>query len=175
MTQSIPRIFLLLLVVLPIAVSAKGKKAPKVAITFHLESNPIPGKKMTFKWPTSLGEKHFRRSSEFNTKEIIAQRPFPSPHVKTEYGMVFKFNKDATRRLESMTRNNPGKHLIIFVNGTPMDMVYIDRPVTDGMVCIWRGLLASHVHLADSLAPRIGEDAKKWKKRLKEEAKKKKT
>lgn len=172
MTRLLPWIALFIL--LPATAFANGEKAPKVAITFHLQSAPEPGKKMTFKWQTALGPMHFRRTSEFKTTDIIGHRPFPSPHVDTEYGMVFKFNKDAQKRLQHMTTVNNGKYLIVFINGTPMDMLKIDKPVSDGIICVWRGLLPSHVHLADSLAPRLGEDKGVWKKRLKEAEKAKK-
>ena len=129
---------------------------------------------MVFPWQTAIGKKHFRITSEFKTDEIIGHRPFPSPHAETEYGMIFQFNKDAKRRLYQMTINNKGKYLIVFMNGKPIDMLRIDKEVSDGIICVWRGILPSDVHKADKLVPRIGEDPKKWKARLKADAKKSK-
>jgi len=162
---------LFFLFVLPSFCLANGDKAPDVVVTFHLESAPVPGKKMTFNWQTMVGRKHFRISSEFKTSDIVGHRPFPSPHVEDQYGMIFKFDRDAKRRLHQLTINNNGKHLIVFMNGKPVDMLKIDKPVDDGIICVWRGLLPSDVHKADKLVPRIGEDKKVWKKRRKEEIK----
>ena len=126
---------------------------------------------MTFEWQTSIGKKHFRISSEFRTDQIIGQRPFPSPHSENEYGMIFLFDKDAKRRLSQITTANKGKYLICFINGKPIDMLRIDKTVDDGIICVWRGLMAGDVHKADELVPRIGEDRKVWKERIKATAK----
>ena len=156
----------LLFLLFPTLCFANGKKAPKIVVTFHLESPPDPGKKMTFEWQTSIGKKNFRVTSEFKTHEIVGQRPFPSPHSETEYGMIFQFDRDAKRRLAQLTTANKGKYLICFINGKPIDMLKIDQTVNDGIICVWRGLMPSDVHKADELVPRIGEDKATWKKRM---------
>ena len=46
-------------------------------------------------------------------------------------------------------------------------MVRIDKPVSDGILVIWSGVTEQEVKLYDQIAPRIGEDPKKWKARLK--------
>ncbi|MDB9741521.1 hypothetical protein OAB00_01565 [Akkermansiaceae bacterium] len=147
---------------------ANGKKADGVIINFFLETNKDPGKKLSFPWNTAMGELHFKRGAEFKTIDIESQRPFPSPHVDSEYGMMFKLDKDSTRRLSILTANNNGKHMIIFLNNKPLDMVVIDRQIDDGIICAWRGLSASDVHKADELTHRIGESKKDWKKRIKD-------
>jgi hypothetical protein len=153
---------------------AGGQKAPEVAIQFYLqEKNQDPGDKLTFTWQTAIGPLHFKRGSEFRTDEIIAHRPFPSPHSESEYGMVFQLSPAAANRLSILTANasNHGKHLIVFMNLTPIDMVRIDKKIDDGLICVWRGLTAAEVHIADEMVPRIGEDKETWKARRKKEIK----
>jgi len=122
---------------------------------------------MVFKWKTTLGELWFRQGASFKTRDIEAHRPFPSPHNDDGYGMIFKLDKDSVRRLKLLTTDNNGKHLLVLMNGKAVDMLRIDKPVTDGIICVWRGLSASDVRKADTLGPRIGEDKKKWKERQK--------
>lgn len=146
---------------------ANGKKMPDVVINFFVETNNDPGKKLSFAWQTSLGKKYFKVASEFKTSDIMAQRPFPSPHSDTEYGMIFQLDAASKNRLSVLTSNNIGKYLIVFINNKPLDMVYIDKRVDDGLICVWRGLSAQDVHMADKLTHRIGETEKQWKARLK--------
>jgi len=155
-------------------VFAKGKNAPQLVINFFLEQpNAHPGQKLTFEWMTAIGKKHFKVASEFKTDQIVAQRPFPSPHAETEYGMIFKLDRRGQEHLRILTADtrNHGSHLIVFMNNKPLDMLRIDKAIDDGLICVWRGLAPSDVHKADNLVPRIGEDAKTWKKRRKEEIK----
>ena len=60
-----------------------------------------------------------------------------------------------------------GKLLLSLVNGQPLGVVRIDKPVTDGILVIWSGVTEQEVKLYDQIAPRIGEDPKQWKARLK--------
>ncbi len=62
---------------------------------------------------------------------------------------------------------NNGKLLIAIVNGQAVSVVKINAPVTDGKLVIWNGIKDHEIKLYDQLAPRIGEDPKIWKKRLK--------
>jgi len=148
-----------------------GKKAPPMSITFHLESNPDPGKKLTFKANTLLGPKHFRRSPEIRTSHIAAFTSFASPHNQNEYGLILKLNRDGQTALNRFTTQHKGAHILAFLNGRPVDILRVDRTVSDGIICIWRGVSAAEIKMADTLVPRIGEDPKKWKARLKKQKK----
>jgi hypothetical protein len=54
------------------------------------------------------------------------------------------------------------------MNGQAMGVVRVDKPVNDGMLVIWSGVTLKEVRQYDLLLPRIGEDKKKWKTRVKE-------
>lgn len=147
---------------------ANGTKAPEVIINVFIETEQDLGNKLSFPWNTSIGKLHFKKGAIFKTSDIESQRPFPSPHADTEYGMMLKLTKDAQKRLSHITSLNRGKHIIVFINMKVLDMVHIDKQVDDGIICVWRGLSASDVHMADKLTHRIGETEKQWKARLKE-------
>ena len=120
---------------------------------------------------TLAGMKHFRKIPEVSSKDIVAFSPFPADDKQT-YGLVFQLNTQASRRLRTATNRHQGKHLLALVNGQAMGIVYIDKPVTDGILVIWSGVKLENIKLYDKIAPRIGENEKEWKKRLKENKKK---
>jgi hypothetical protein len=57
------------------------------------------------------------------------------------------------------------------VNGSVRDAVLIDKAVTDGLLVIWQRIGLAEVRAADGLMPRIGENPKKWKARIKNQSK----
>lgn len=166
-------LILLSLLLIPAAGMASGKKTPPASISFHMEGSAAEGPKFVRKVQTLAGEKHFRKVPEIGTKDIVAFSPFPADD-KLTYGIVFKLNTQASRRLLASTTMNRGKLLLALVNGQALGVVRIDQPVKDGMLVIWSGVQQQEIKLYDQVAPRIGEDPKAWEKRLKEMKKKKK-
>jgi hypothetical protein len=170
------KIFVALFFLLPLLSTpllANGKKAPPASITFHVEGSSQEGPKFVRKVKTIAGERYFRKVPEVSTPDIVAFSPFPADD-KTTYGIVFQLSKRASTRLNAATNMNNGKLLIAIVNGQAVGVVKIDAPVTDGQLVIWSGIKDHEIKLYDQLAPRIGEDRKTWKKRLKYEQKKEK-
>lgn len=164
---------LMLLLLLPGVLLANGKKAPPASVSFHMEGAAAEAPKFARKVNTLAGQRFFRKVPEISSKDIVAFSPFPADDKRT-YGIVFKLNPQAARRLQAATTMNRGKLLLALVNGQALGVVRIDKPVTDGLLVIWSGVQLKEIKLYDQIAPRIGEDRKAWKKRLKEERKKKK-
>ncbi len=152
-------------------VSANGKKGPVAAISFHVEGSQSEGPKFVRLVETLAGKRYFRKVPEISTHDIESFAPFPADDNKT-YGLLLKLNKRAAQRLYVSTNQNRGKYLLATINGQAVGVVRIDKPVTDGMLVIWRGVKQNEIKLYDQLAPRIGEDRKVWKKRLKYQQKK---
>jgi hypothetical protein len=168
------RLFAVILLILPLlqtSVIANGKKTPPASISFHVEGSAMEGPKFVRKVKTVAGERYFRKVPEISTHDIVAFSPFPADD-QTTYGVLFKLNKRASQRLNASTNLNRGKLLLALVNGQAIGVVRIDKPVTDGMLVIWSGIKENEIKLYDQVAPRIGEDPKTWKKRLKYEEKK---
>jgi hypothetical protein len=145
---------------------ASGKKTPPASISFHMEGSAAEVPKFARKVKTLIGEKYFRKVPEVSTKDIVAFSPFPADD-KNSYGVIFKLNSKATQRLNTSTTMNRGKLLLALVNGQALGVVRIDKPVKDGMLVIWSGIKQQEIKLYDKVAPRIGEDPKQWKARLK--------
>ena len=49
-----------------------------------------------------------------------------------------------------------------------VDAVIIDKQITDGILVIWKGVTLPEIKAFDKVAPRLGEDPKTWKKRLRD-------
>ena len=160
----------LAITLLPGAILAAGKKPPDFTVSFHLQAEP--GDRHAFTQLTAGKEVAFRKSPEISTSDIVAFRSFPADDGNS-YGAVFQLSKVASGRLRSMSTANRGKLLLAVVNGQVRDAVLIDKPVNDGLIVIWKWVSLAEVRLADQHVPRIGEDPKDWKKRLKEQKKKK--
>ena len=150
---------------------ANGKKGPPAAITFHLQGTAAESPKFSREVETLAGRHFFRKVPEVSTKDIVAFAPFPADD-KVTYGVVFQLSKRSAQRINATTNLNRGKLLMATVNGQAIGVVRINAPVTDGKLVIWSGIKADEIKLYDQLAPRIGEDPKIWKKRLKYESKK---
>ena len=158
------------LLAIPTAAMAGGKKPPPVSVSFHLQTDPGEGRNLAFAFPTAGQQIYYRKSPEFTAKDVIAFQSFPSEDP-TSYGLILQLNKVARNRLASMSASNHNKFLLAMVNGTVRDAVLIDREVNDGLLIIWQRIGAAEVRAADQLMPRIGEDPKAWKKRMKEQKK----
>lgn len=166
-------VLLALLLIPATASQASGKKTPPASVSFHMQGDAVEAPKFARKIKTLAGTRYFRKVPEVGTKDIIAFSPFPADDKKT-YGIVFKLNKQGAKRLHEATTMNRGKLMLSLVNGQALGVVRIDKPVTDGMIVIWSGIQQQEIKMYDKLAPRIGENPKAWKKRLKEAKKKKK-
>ena len=154
----------LLIIVLP--AQAGGKKSPPASITFHLEGSVAEAPQFARAFNTLAGERYFRKVPEISSKNLQSFSPFPADDERT-YGLVFRLDKDGSRRLNEVTTMNQGKLLLSLVNGQPIGVVRIDKPVTDGILVVWSGITEQEIKRYDQIAPRMGEDPKAWKARLK--------
>ena len=151
---------------LPGLAGAAGKKAPNLQLSFHLQAEP--GDRRVFKQLTAGKEVIFQKAASISTKDVIAFRSFPADD-NNSYGMVFQLGKTAANRLRTLSTAHQGKLLLAVVNGQVRDAVIIDKPVNDGLVVIWKWISLAEVKLTDQPLPRIGEDPRAWKKRIKKQ------
>ncbi len=158
---------------LPSILLASGKKGPGASISFHLQGSAAEAPKFARKVQTIAGEHYFRKTPEASTKDVVAFSSFPATDNRT-YGLVFKLNPRAARRIETTTTANRGLLLLSLVNGQAVGVVKIDKPIKDGILVIWSGVSELEIKRYDQIFPRIGEDPKAWKKRLKKMKKHKK-
>lgn len=151
--------------VLPAA--ASGKKGDDAGISFHLETEEGGNPKMVFKQFVAGKERWFHTTPEVSTKGILSFSPFPSED-EGSYGVVLQLDKRSSNRLAASTTANLQRYMVAVVNGRVVDAVIIDKQVTDGILVIWKGVTLPEVKAFDKVKPRLGEDYKTWKKRLRD-------
>lgn len=145
------------------ALEASGKKKMKATVSFHIETDSNDNPKMIFPQMANGQTRHFRRIPEVSSKDIESFSPFPS-EVGGDYGIVFKLKDHASKRFSAITNANQGKWLIAQLNGRVVDGVFIDQPINDGNIVIWKGATLADVAILDEDLPRIGAEGKKKKK-----------
>ena len=146
-------------------VHAGGKPTPKFSATFHIETDGMDNPKMIFRQLANGKERVFRRMPEIGTRDIETFQPIPSD-MDEGYGVMFKLNSTAAQRLTAITHANIGKCLVARLNGRLVDGVILDKPITDGVLVIWRNVSLNDINLMDESIPRFGET--KIKKKVKQ-------
>ena len=122
---------------------------PVVTVRFHVEANARDTD--TFAMPVNLlfqrRSAYVSRVPAFSEKQITGILPFDAGDGT--WGCAFKLGVQGTLRLETLSSDNRGAALVIFI-GTKgglhqvVDMI-IDRPVTDGVITVPKGLTALEV------------------------------
>ena len=124
-------------------------RKPVVTVRFHVETNA--GDTDTFAMPVNLlfqrRSTHVSRVPAFSEKQIKAILPFEAGDGT--WGCAFQLDVQGRIRLETMSTDNRGAAMVVFI-GTKgglhqvVDMI-IDRPVTDGVITIPKGLTALEI------------------------------
>ncbi|MEN8773258.1 MAG: hypothetical protein ABF379_00630 [Akkermansiaceae bacterium] len=156
---------LLAFAIAPTGAFAMGKRPEKNRITFHLQGEQTDGPKMVFPIPMGNKKRFFRKSPVTFSKEIVSLK-----HFITEdgtYGATFSFNQPAAGRIAAITTQNQDKWLVAMLNGRPVDAVFIDKPVNDGKLVVWRGIKQVEIIRFEYAMPFTGETNQEWKVRLK--------
>jgi hypothetical protein len=130
-----------------------SKSKEKVVITVHSQGNDMDSKKTVFSRTVAGRQMLFKIIPEFSTQSLAAFHPFPADDGT--HGVAMKLDFKGANSLELVTRLRQGEILMTMVNGTVVDHVVIDRPITDGIFTVWRGFSDELVALLDEKYPRI--------------------
>lgn len=144
---------------------AMGKRPQENRLTFHIQGDESDGPKMVFPLQMGNQKRFFTKSPLTFTKEIVSLK-----HFITEdgtYGAAFAFDKAAAGRIAALTTSNQDKWLVAMLNGRAVDAVFIDRPVNDGKLVVWRGIQQVEIIRFEYAMPITGETAQQWKERIK--------
>ncbi len=144
---------------------AGGKRTPTSSVSFHLEGGAGDGPKMVFPQMVAGEERYFRKTPEIAQNQVVAFSSFASEIG--DYGLVLQLNRVGRQRLNAVSASNNGKWLIAQANGRIVDAVQIDRAVSDGLIVIWKGISGPEIKGLELMIPRIGDDKKAWKARVK--------
>ena len=145
-----------LMVMLAPTANAAGDKGDGVRISFHMETEATDNPKMIFPYQVMGKRKFFRRIPEISKKDYASFIPFPADD-KVSFGVVLQLRPAAARRISAITNANRQKWFLANAFGRVADVVFIDEPVTDGQLVIWKGLTLVEINKLDLFLPRKGE------------------
>lgn len=150
------RLFLiaLLAAVLP---ACESNKKEKVFITVHSQGTDMDSPKTIMRRNIEGRTMIFKIIPEFSTQSVTAIHPFPAEDGT--YGVALKLDFKGTQSLDMVTRLRSGEMLMTMVNGVPVDHVQINRPVSDGIFTVWRGLAPELVTILEEKYPKIHESS----------------
>lgn len=137
-----------------------GAKKPAIDLRIHGEG--IAAEAPTFAFPATLlnGQETFlSRMPLLTQREVRAVYPFPAADG-TE-GVYLKLDNHGTGLLQQHSMERRGRTLVVLLNGRQVSNLLVDRPVTDGIVNIPRGLSAEDITLLTTVFPVLGESGKK--------------
>ncbi len=137
-----------------------GAKKPTVDLRIHGEG--IAAEAPTFAFPATLlnGQETFlSRMPLLTQREVRAVYPFPA--ADGTQGVYLKLDNHGTGLLQQHSMERRDRTLIVLLNGRQVSNLLVDRPVTDGIVSIPRGLSAEDITLLTTVFPVLGESGKK--------------
>ena len=126
----------------------------KLLITVHVQTDQIEHPSELMKLPIAGQQMTFRKIPEFSQRSISGFEPFEAENNEG-YGVVLQLDTKGRTALELASQQNRGMAILTMVNATPIDMVEIDKPITDGRFIIWRGLSKKTIDEMDKFYPRI--------------------
>jgi hypothetical protein len=142
-------------------------KKPTVTVRFHIEANARDGEPFAtpVKFRNPPREGFIERVPTLSERDIHAI--FPVPAADGSFGCAFQFNKHGTFSLQTLSTQQRGRSLMVFVATKAgmhqvIDMI-IDQPVKDGIIYVPTGLTAQEIAMLEKQFPRMGEQ--KGKKR----------
>jgi len=132
---------ILLLVLLTVASRAMAmSSAPDFIISFHLQgSAETDSPKSKFQVSVKGQVMTFMKSPEISHENILAFYPFKDKKSGT-WGVFLKLDGRGKRKLEIISQSSEGSYLLAMVNAKPVDLVVLDKPITDGALTIWQGV-----------------------------------
>ena len=133
-----------------------GAKKPAVDLRIHGEG--MAAEAPTFAFPATLlnGRDTFlSRMPLLTHREVRAVYPFAA--ADGSQGVYLKLDNHGSSLLQQHTMERSGRFMAVFLNGRQVSNLVADRPVSDWIVSIPRGLDESEIALLTAAFPVMGE------------------
>lgn len=133
-----------------------GAKKPVVDLRIHGEG--MEAEAPTFAFPAALlngRETFLSRMPLITQREIRGVYAFPA--ADGSQGIYLKLDNHGSGLLQQHTMERSGRLLAVFLNGRQVSNLVVDRPITDGIVSIPRGLDAAEIELLTTAYPVLGD------------------
>ena len=132
--------------------------AKKPVLDLRIHGEGIAAEAPTFAFPATLlngREVYLSRMPLITQREVRSIYPFPA--ADGSEGVYLKLDNHGTGLLQQHTMERRGRILVVLLNGRQVINLLVDRPVTDGIVSIPRGLSSEDIALLRTAFPVIGE------------------
>jgi len=145
----------ILILLLAVPAMAGTSKKPKATVRFYPQAaeadtetfaNPVqvPGISETI---------YVKNIPTIYEKDIRALKTFQAGDGS--YGVMFLLSSHGRMTLELETGANVGSLMVCIINGAPVAALYIDQPITDGVIGIPKGLSFTEIEVLEDA---FGED-----------------
>lgn len=135
-------------------VSCDVLRENKMLITIHVQTDQLEHQSELMP-VTIAGERMiFKKIPEFSQRSISAFDAFEADN-NDGYGVVLQLDTKGRTALDLASRQYVGMTFLTMIQGLPIDLVEIDKPITDGRFTIWRGLSKETIDEMDKFYPRI--------------------
>jgi len=153
-----------LLVVVGALACVAGAKKPVLDLRIHAQGTEAEAP--TFAIPATLlnGTPTFLQRMPLITQSEI-ESIYPFAAADGSQGVYLKLGQHGSRLLQQHSMSQQGQLLVVMLNGRMVSNLLVDRPITDGIVCIPRALTQEDIALLTSAFPIIGQEGKSKKKR----------
>jgi len=134
-----------------------GAKKPPFELRIHHEG--LAAEAPSFAFPATLLDgtpTHLARMPLITHREIRGIYPFDA--ADGSRGVYLQLDPHGAGLLNQHTSARQGGTLAVFLNGRQVSNLTVDRPVSDGIFSIPRGLTAEESELMATLFPVIGEE-----------------
>ncbi len=158
----LPRVFLPLSLC-GLLTSCDLLKNEKLLLTMHVQSMEVEHPREIMTIPIGDQQMTFKKIPEFSQRSIAAFDPFPAEDGQG-FGALLQLDAKGRNALETVSRLEGGMAMLTMSNAVPIDMVELDKPISDGRFTIWRGLSQETIDLMDKKYPRIKhmKSASRW-------------
>jgi hypothetical protein len=138
-----------------------GAKKPTVSVRFHVQVNEVTGAPfmMTAQLPGTNEKVTLSKTAEISEDDIVAIYPFAADDGSI--GCAFKLNSHGKLVINTLSTEARGATLVGFINGRAVTAMLIDRPITDDLIVIKRGIVPLEAQLLAKAFPVLGQNNEK--------------
>jgi hypothetical protein len=141
----------------PVSAAGRKHRDPTIAVRFHVEvtqSDPTFATKVTAGDPPR--EIIVEKLPSISEKDIASFYPYKADDGT--YSAVLQLDAHGRIILLTLSEESRGKSLVAAVNGQPVAVLTIDKPITDGVIFIPRGLTEDNIRQLGASFDLLGKD-----------------
>ena len=137
--------------------AGRKKRDPTIAVRFHAQTtttDPTFAAKVTAGTPPR--ELYVEKIPSISERDIVGFYPYRA--ADGSYSAVFQLDPHGRATLESMSLEKRGMFVVAAVNGRPVTLMSVDKPITDGILFIPSGLTEMDIRRLGESFDVIGRD-----------------